>query len=424
MEIRKIKTSEIHLALFNPRKNLQPGDAEYEKLKKSIESFGYCDPVIWNSRTGNLVGGHQRLKILLAQGLTEVEASVVDLPLEREKALNLALNKVQGEWDEDKLAVLLIELQQLPDFDVGLTGFDLPEISKILDRVEEAEEDNLDIEKELEAINEPITKPGDLIELGQHWLLCGDSSKSEDVIKLLGDKKANLIFTDPPYNVAYHPSNRPISEEAHSKAQNTWRKIENDNLPQEEYESWLMQVFTNMSVYLDKGAAYYIWNGHKQFGPMHLMLNNLGFHVSCVITWAKERFALGYGDYNQQTEFCLHGWKEDNGSHHWYGPKNESTLWEIERESASTYNHPTTKPVALANRAIKNSSQRGEIVLDLFLGSGTTLIAAEGLERICYGMEIDPRYCDVIVRRYLGLVGKDRVNSELWDRYFKEVNNG
>jgi DNA modification methylase len=370
------------------------------------------------------VGGHQRFTVLLAQGLAEVEASVVDLPLDQEKALNLALNRVQGDWDEDKLAILLADLQELPDFDLGLTGFDLPEISEILDRAEEGEEDNFDPEKELEGIKDPVTKPGDLIQLGHHRLLCGDSSKPEDVAKLLGDKKVNLIFTDPPYNVDYYGGNRPLPEKSHSKPSSNWQKIYNDNLTQGDYEVWLKQIFKNTVSYLAPGAPVYIWNGHRQFGPMYLMLTELGFHVSCVITWAKERFALGFGDYNQQTEFCLYGWKEDNGAHCWHGPTNESTLWSIRRESIDKYEHPTMKPVALAHRAIKNSSQRGDIVLDMFLGSGTTLIAAEGLERICCGVELSPAYCDVIVRRYLTLVGEDKANKELWNHYIMEVKNG
>jgi len=424
MQIKKVKIEDIKIAAYNPRKNLEPNDPEYQKLKKSIVTFGYVDPLIFNERTGNLVGGHQRLKILIEQGLKEVDVSVVDLPLEKEKALNLALNRIQGEWDEDKLAELLADLKQIPDFDFSETGFDLPEISEILDREEEAKEDDFDPEKELENIKEAITKPGDLIELGVHRLLCGDSSKPEDLAKLLTDKKINLIFTDPPYNVQYYGGNRPIPEKSRPKASRNWQHIYNDNLSQEEYEVWLAKVFNNTTGYLAKGTPIYVWNGHRQFGPMYLMLSKMGFHVSCVITWAKESFSIGYGDYNQQTEFCLYGWKEDNGAHNWFGPTNESTLWQVKRESTSAYEHPTMKPVALAHRAIKNSSQRGDIVLDMFLGSGTTMIAAEGLERACYGMEIDPRYCDVIVRRYINFVGKDKVNEELMKRYFKEVKNG
>jgi len=155
-----------------------------------------------------------------------------------------------------------------------------------------------------------------------------------------------------------------------------------------------------------------------------LILTGLGFHVSCVITWAKERFAIGFGDYNQQTEFCLYGWKEDNGSHAWFGPNNESTLWEVHRDLTRDYIHPTQKPIALAQRAMKNSSKRGDLVVDTFLGSGSTLIAAESLERRCFGMEIDPRYCDAIIRRYVSFVGKDKVPKELVEKYIKEEAHG
>ena len=418
MDIQKIEVSKINPAAYNPRVDLKPNDSEYEKLKQSINTFGYVEPLVWNKQTGNLVGGHQRLKILIEQGATEVEVSVVDLPIDKEKALNLALNKIRGDWDDDKLAVLLEELNQNPNLDMNLTGFEAPEISEILDRAEEAKEDGFDLEGELNNIgNEAVTNQGELIELGSHRLLCGDSNKPEDVARLLGDNKVSLIFSDPPYSVSYYGGNRPIPEKARPKACRNWKKIYNDNLSQEEYEKWLKQILTNISPYVASGAPFYIWNGHRQFGPMHLMLVELGFHTTCVITWAKESFALGYGDYNQQTEFCLYGWKEDNGAHNWYGPVNESTLWQVKRDPTSSYVHPTQKPVALAHRAIKNSSKRGEIVLDVFLGSGTTLIAAEGLERSCYGIEIDPLYCDAIVRRYIRLVGEDKVSKELAAKY-------
>ena len=418
MDIQKIEVNKINPAAYNPRVDLKPGDSEYEKLKQSINTFGYVEPLVWNKQTGNLVGGHQRLKILIEQGAAEVEVSVVDLPIDKEKALNLALNKIRGDWDDGKLAALLEELNQNPNLDMNLTGFEAPEISEILDRAEEAKEDGFDLEGELNNIgNEAVTKQGDLIELGSHKLLCGDSSKPEDVARLLGDSKVSLIFSDPPYSVSYYGGNRPTPEKARPKACRNWKKIYNDNLSQEEYEKWLKQILTNISPYVASGAPFYIWNGHRQFGPMHLMLVELGFHTTCVITWAKESFALGYGDYNQQTEFCLYGWKEDNGAHNWYGPVNESTLWQVKRDPTASYVHPTQKPVALAHRAIKNSSKRGDIVLDVFLGSGTTLIAAEGLERTCYGIEIDPSYCDAIVRRYIRLVGDDKVSKELLAKY-------
>jgi DNA modification methylase len=422
MQIKKVKVSEIKASAYNPRKDLQPGDPDYESLKKSIEVFGYIDPIILNEQTGNLVGGHQRLKILIAAGFKEVEASIVNLDPVQEKALNLALNKIQGAWDNDKLAALVEELTKIPDFDMGLTGFDLPEVSEILDRVEDAKEDGFDLGKELDNIGKAVTQKGDLIILGQHRLLCGDSSNAEDVKRLIGDAKVNLIFSDPPYNVNYYGGNRP-SANTRPKKHRDWERIYNDNLSQEEYEEWLKTILKNVAPYLAPGAPVYLWNGHRQFGPMHTMLTELGFHISCVITWAKENFTIGYGDYNQQTEFCLYGWKEDNGAHHWYGPTNESTLWQVKRDPTASYNHPTQKPIALARRGIKNSSKRGDIVLDMFLGSGTTLIAADGLKRTCFGVELDPYYCDAIVRRYIACVGRDNVAKELLKKYEKEEVN-
>ena len=418
MEIRKVSVSEINPAEYNPRRDLKPGDPDYEKLKRSIETFGYVEPLVWNDKTGNLVGGHQRLSVLVEQGVKDIAVSVVNLSLEKEKALNLALNKIQGDWDNEKLAILLEELDQLPDFDVGLTGFDVPEISILFDRyLSGGEEDNFDIEKEAGEITEPVTRRGDIIELGKHRIMCGDSANLEELRKLLQEKKADLVVCDPPYNVAYDDQQRPTGVEKKRK----WNPIESDAMGQEEYETWLKEPLRNMEKFMGQGSPIYIWNGHRQFGPMHLMLNELGFHIGCVITWVKERFALGYSDYNQQSEFCLYGWKEGNGAHKWYGPTNETTVWEVSRDNSNTLIHPTQKPVALAQRAIKNSSKRGDIVLDMFLGSGSTLIASERLERACYGMEISPAYCDAIVRRYINYVGEENVSQAIRDKYMKEV---
>jgi DNA modification methylase len=416
MKIQKVRINQINPAAYNPRLDLKPGDPEYEKLKRSISTFGYVEPLVWNSKTGNLVGGHQRLKILLEQGVKEVEVSVVDLDPEKEKALNLALNKIRGDWDNEKLGELLDELGKSPDFDVTLTGFDIPEISEILDQLEEAKEDAFDFDGEVKKIKNPKTKTGDIIELGDHRILCGDASKSSDLAKLLGSEKVGLIHTDPPYNVDYYGGARP-HDKARPKDSKQWDRIYCDNMSQEDYEKWLKTIITNASKYLTPGAAVYIWNGHRQFGPMYDMLTELNFHIGCVITWAKERFAIGYGDYNQQTEFCLYGWKEKSGAHKWYGPNNESTLWEIKRDPTAEYIHPTQKPVAIAHRAIRNSSKRGDIILDMFLGSGTTLIAAESLKRRCFGTEIDPAYCDGIVKRYIEYAGKAKVSSEVLDKY-------
>lgn len=418
MNMQTIPVSQINPAPYNPRKDLKPGDVEYEKLKKSMNEFGYVEPLVWNERTGHLAGGHQRFKILIAQGAKEIEVSVVDFPLEKEKALNLALNKIQGGWDEDKLAQLISDLSETPDFDVSLTGFDAPEVSEILDRFNEREEDDYDVQVDVESNKEPITKLGEVIELGIHRIICGDSSDSELIQKLIGSSKISLMHTDPPYNVNYYGGNRPHAK-ARPKDSKQWDRIYGDNMNQEQYEVWFATVLTIAASHLKEGASFYIWNGHRQFGPMHQMLIALGFHVACVITWAKPNFAIGYGDYNQQTEFCLYGWKE-GASHFWNGPTNESTLWEIKRDPAKVLIHPTQKPIAIAQRAITNSSCIGDLVLDLFLGSGSTLIAAESLGRACYGCEKDPRYIDAIIRRYIAFVGKDKVSEELKTKYLKE----
>jgi len=419
MEIKRIPITSINPAPYNPRVNLQPDDPEYQKLEKSITTFGFVEPLVWNKRTKTLISGHQRLKVLIAQGQKEVEVSVVDLPLPKEKALNIALNKIEGRWDDDKLAGLLSELSRIHEFDVSLTGFEIPDISQLLDNNNQPKDDNFDFDACLESIKEPVTKPEDIIELGPHRILCGDAGDPKHIKLLLGSNKANLLHTDPPYNVNYYGGSRPKAD-SRPKKHKLWRKIYADNFSQEEYEKWLKNILANISPYFAEGAPIYIWNGHRQFGPMYLMLVGLGFHISCVITWAKERFAIGFGDYNQQTEFCLYGWKKDNGSHIWFGPNNESTLWEVHRDPTSTYIHPTQKPIALAQRAIRNSSKRGDLVLDCFLGSGSTLVAAESLERRCFGLEIDPRYCDAIAHRYIAYAGKEKVSKELLQKYLKE----
>jgi DNA modification methylase len=413
MHIERINVTKLNPAAYNPRKDLKPGDPEYEKLKRSLNEFGCVEPLVWNERSGNLVGGHQRLKVLIEQGATEVDVSVVDLSSDKEKALNIALNKISGDWDEEKLASLLDELTKVPDFEIGITGFELPDVQELLSSLlaesHAGKDEDFDVEKELQKEGPAITKPGDLIQLGQHRLFCGDSSKASSYAKLLDKETASLLFTDPPYNVDYKTPAKG----------SRWRAIAGDRVPVKEYSRWLTQVIKQSAGSLSPGSAAYVWNGHKNFSLMHQCLENEGFKVSAVITWAKESFALGRGDYKQQTEFCLYAWKQGNGAHRWYGPLNETTLWQIRRESTKTYQHPTQKPLELAERAIRNSTRAGELVLDPFLGSGTTLIASERTGRKCYGIELDPLYCDVIVRRYIAFAGEKALSSELANRYHR-----
>ena len=420
MLIQTIPVTQINPAPYNPRQDLKPGDAEYEKLKKSINEFGYVEPLVWNKRTGTLVGGHQRLKVLIDQGASEIDVSVVDLPIQKEKALNLALNKISGRWSEDKLAELISELNTTPDFDMSLTGFDLPEISEILDRFDEVKDgDDFDFEAEVNAIKEPITQKGDLIELGPHKILCGDSANLEDMKKLFGSEKVDLVHTDPPYGCLYLAQNRPDLQSRPKKSKR-WEKLYKDDLTEKEYEDWIEAFLKNLVGFLKDGASAYIWNGHAKFYFMHHILKKMGFHISTVITWAKPTFAISYGDFNQQTEFCLYAWLK-NAPHKWYGPSNETNLWEINREKIANLIHPTQKSVDIPSRAIRNSSQRGDIVADLFLGSGSTLIAAQGLGRRCFGIDWEPKYIDACVRRYIAYVGQENVSEEIRQKYLKEV---
>jgi DNA modification methylase len=217
--------------------------------------------------------------------------------------------------------------------------------------------------------------------------------------------------------VNYNRDNRPTSGKR--KGANP-DKLQNDNLTPKQYASWFEKVVSSISEALVPGAPVYIWQSHKNFGLMHNLLTDHKFKVAAVITWGKESFSLSFADYNEQVEYCLYAWKS-GAKHFWYGPKNETTLWQVRRDRTSLYHHPTQKALELAERAIRNSSKKGDIVFDPFLGSGTSLIASARLGRRCFGVEIEPKYCDVIIRRYIALAGRDAVAPKVYSRYMKEA---
>lgn len=239
MIFEKKNAADLLPADYNPRKDLKPGDAEYEKLKRSIEQFGYVEPVIWNKTTGRVVGGHQRLKVLMDMGMTEVDCVVVEMDEGKEKALNIALNKISGDWDKDKLALLIADLQGA-DFDVSLTGFEPAEIDDLFkDTIKDGvKDDDFDVGAELE--KPTMTKPGDIWTLGRHRLICGDSTKAETYDLLMGSTKANLVITDPPYNVNYEGSAG---------------KIKNDNMADDAFYNFLLDAYTQMHA-ANKGRKY------------------------------------------------------------------------------------------------------------------------------------------------------------------------
>lgn len=390
MQIEKKKVIDLVPADYNPRKDLKPGDKEYEKLKRSIDEFGYVDPLIWNKRTSRLVGGHQRLKVLKDMGIDEVDVVVVDMDEEKEKALNVALNKISGDWDKDKLMLLITDLQG-EDFDVSLTGFDPEELDDLFkdDMKDGVKDDNFDVDKELK--KPTMTKPGDLWQLGEHRLLCGDSTKEESYNLLMAGKQANLVITDPPYNVNY---------------QGSAGKIKNDNMKDDAFYQFLLAAFTNMEKNMASDASIYVFHADTEGLNFRKAFSDAGFYLSGTCIWVKQSLVLGRSPYQWRHEPILFGWKK-KGKHCWYAGRKESTIWEFDK-SKKNKDHPTMKPIPLLAYPIMNSSMTNSIVLDPFGGSGSTLIACEQTKRICRTIELDEKFCDVIVKRYIEQVGSTK----------------
>ena len=387
MIIEKKNTADLLPADYNPRKDLKPGDAEYEKLKRSIEQFGYVEPVIWNQTTVHVVGGHQRLKVLMDMGMTEVDCVVVAMDEEKEKALNIALNKISGDWDKDKLALLIADLQGA-DFDVSLTGFEPAEIDDLFkDTLKDGiKDDDFDVGAEL--AQPTMTKLGDIWTLGRHRLICGDSTKAETYDLLMGNTKANLVITDPPYNVNYEGSAG---------------KIKNDNMADEAFYNFLLDAYTQMHSAMADDASIYVFHADTEGLNFRRAFADAGFYLSGCCIWKKQSLVLGRSPYQWQHEPCLYGWKK-NGKHQWYTGRKETTIWEFDKPKKNG-DHPTMKPIPLLAYPIMNSSMSNSVVLDPFGGSGSTLIACEQTDRICYTVELDEKFCDVIVKRYIEQVG-------------------
>ena len=387
MIFEKKHTADLLPADYNPRKDLKPGDLEYEKLKRSIEQFGYVEPVIWNKTTGRVVGGHQRLKVLIDMGITEIDCVVVEMDEAKEKALNIALNKISGDWDKDKLALLLADLQG-EDFDVSLTGFDPAEIDDLFKDTLQGgiKDDDFDVEEELQ--KPTVTQPGDIWSLGRHRLICGDSTKAETFALLMAGVKANLVITDPPYNVNYKGSAG---------------KIKNDNMANDAFYQFLLDAFTNTEGAMADDASIYVFHADTEGLNFRRAFADAGFYLSGCCIWKKQSLVLGRSPYQWQHEPVLYGWKK-KGKHQWYTGRKESTIWEFDKPKKNG-DHPTMKPIPLLAYPIMNSSMSNTVVLDPFGGSGSTLIACEQSDRICYTVELDEKFCDVIVKRYIEQVG-------------------
>lgn len=388
MHIKSLPISDLKPAAYNPRKDLQPGDPEFEKLKRSLTEFGYVEPVIWNKATGHVVGGHQRLKVLATLGHTEVDCVVVELDETREKALNVALNKISGDWDESKLALLIADLDAA-DFDAELTGFDDAEIQQLIGSLDEGEveDDDFDLTTALEQA--AFVEPGDLWTVGRHRLMCGDATNASDVETLMGGKQANLVLTDPPYNVAFEST--------------SGLSIKNDKQSGQAFYDFLLASFQNMAQVLEKGGSAYVFHADTEGLNFRKAFIDAGFKLSGCCIWVKDSLVLGRSPYQWQHEPVLFGWRP-GGKHSWYADRKQTTVWNFAKPRRNS-DHPTSKPLDLLAYPISNSTQANAIVLDTFAGSGSTLMACEATDRTCYAMELDPKYASVILRRYADHTG-------------------
>jgi len=396
MEIQTLKISDINPAKYNPRKDLQPTDPEYERLKKSIIEFDMVEPLVWNKRTGNLIGGHQRLKVLKELDVKQVEVSVVDLSEVKEKALNVALNKIQGEWDMPRLKDLLQELDT-GDFDMEITGFDLKEIEDLMTQFHVPEEGLTDDDEIPEKV-ETVCKTGDLWQLGSHRLLCADCTIKANIDKLMGGEKAELILTDPPYGIgivkiegATVGGSKPYGTTTNKgrvgfdrvcKA-NKYSPVIGDDKPFD--PSFLLTLSDNQIIFganyfaskLPDGKAWVAWDKD--------------------VTGTFSEVELAWTSFEGKLRLYHHMWS---------GMRREGSR----KEELTNRVHPTQKPVGLMAQIL--TDYKGNSVLDCYGGSGSTLIACEKLGRRCFMMEIDEHYCDVIIQRWQNFTGKQAVRID------------
>lgn len=406
LTVQQVDIKELIPAEYNPRK--WTAEARMN-LTRSLDEFGFIQPLVVNSapkRRGVIIGGNFKLDIAKQKGMQTVPVVWVNIPdIKKEKELNLRLNKNQGEFDNDLL--LQFGAEMLAD-----VGFDSKELDKIFK--DEKADDDFDGDAEAAKIVTPQAKYGDVYQLGQHKLMCGDSSKKEDLAKLMGGVQADMVFTDPPYNVNYS-----------GRGKNTSNTIENDNMDEQAFRKMLNEWFARYKENMKRDAPLYCCYASRTHREFEDALNANGFQVRNQIIWVKKVASMGWGDYRWKHEPILYCHQQE-AKLNFYGDRKQYTEWteemsdeellamvkkniEKEEEGGSTvwrlhrenkYDHPTQKPIKLVSIAIRNSSKRGDTVLDLFGGSGSTLIASDQLGRTCYTMELDPRYVDVIIKRW------------------------
>lgn len=381
MKIEKKFLKDLKPAEYNPRK----ANAKQEgHLKASLEKFGVVEPVIVNcnkDRENIIVGGHFRVRELKKLGYKEVDCVIVDLSLEDEKELNIRLNANTGDFDWDLLANNF-DLEELNEWGLEVPDMEVEEL--------EAKEDDFDAEPPVN----PKTVLGDLYEIGEHRLLCGDSTCSDTVAKLMNGNKADMVFTDPPYLMDFTGG---IHADGSKSFNSKFGGIKNDKMSKKDGNDFLDAINSNIQLFV-KGA-FYICFYRLKLGDYFESLKRTGLEVRSLITWNKGNHTLSNSDYMSKCEHIFYGWVEE---HIFYGGNNGVDIWEITRTQKNEL-HPTMKPIPLCEKAINDASKKNDLVLDLFLGSGSTMVASHQLKRKCYGMELDPKYCDTIVKRMIKL---------------------
>lgn len=393
MKIIYKKVSELIPYVNNPRKN----DKAVDAVASSIKNYGFRNAILIDAKN-EIINGHTRLKAAQKLGMLEVPCIMAeDLTPAQVKGLRIADNKVAeaSEWDYD---LLKIELDDIDDF----TGFDLDDLN-LNDK--EITEDDFNTDEALENIEQPITKRGDIWKLGNHRLMCGDSTSVDDVEKLMDGKKADMVFTDPPYNVDYSNKNKFLN--LFDKGNRIQKNIAGDNekTDQKAYETLWKPAFEKMRNNANDDCSIYVTmpQGGAHMMMMMMAINDSGWKVKHELIWLKNNHVLGRVNYLYKHEPILFGW---NITHKWYGNgEHTKSVWEINKPNKSEL-HPTMKPIALITNALLNSTKQNDIILDGFGGSGSTLIACEQTDRICYMMELDEKYCDVIIKRWETLTGK------------------
>jgi DNA modification methylase len=398
MKIEFVDPELLKSAAYNPR---QISREELNKLIKSIKQFGFVDPALVRKQDNMIVGGHQRIKAAQELGLKEIPVVYLDITENDAKLLNVALNKISGDWDEDKLTELLAELKFFDDVDELLTGFDEDELDQLIADLEEPKEGLTDDDAVPEEV-ETICKEGQLWQLGDHRLLCGDATNEKNVDLLMDGNKADMVFTDPPYNMDYDFNDNGMVQTGQREAR--FGKIKNDNMSVKEFDNFVNKTFLNIHKNINGGSSYYISGRRESTISFNNALDNLDFHIQSWLVWKKENFNISRFDYHPKSEILTYGWKKGS-KHNWYGDRSQTDVLEFSREIGASV-HPTQKPIELIEYCLKNSSKKGNVILDLFLGSGSTLIACEKTNRKCYGMELDHHYCDVIIKRWEDYTGQ------------------